>query len=610
MTGKSEEPFEEAKFNRHVARVRLTRGGVMLSAAAASVLLFMLAAARWDGSILVEAQIPGPCDPPNSNPIVCENDLPGAPASEWDVSGAGDPSIQGFATRISVNRGQTVEFKVSTAATAYHIDIYRLGYYGGLGARKVATVLPSATLPQAQPACLTQPSTGLIDCGNWSESASWMVPEAAVSGIYLGRLQRDDASGASHIVFIVRDDARPGDVLFQTSDTTWQAYNRYGGNSLYTGAPAGRAYKVSYNRPFTNRAMTGGPQESWLFNAEYPMVRWLEANGYNVTYSTGVDTDARGPLLLVQKVFMSVGHDEYWSATQRANVEAARDAGVHLAFFSGNEIFWKTRWEISIDGSGTARRTLVCYKETHANAKIDPVAGVWTGTWRDSRFSPPADGGRPENALSGTMFSVNGVRNDVLTVPQAEGRLRLWRNTTVAKLNTGKVASFAAGILGYEWDEDYDNDSRPAGLIRLSSSTHDVTPKYLQDNGNFFGPGTADAHPVVVPARQWRLRLRSGDGAMVVGTRCHTRPSWCCSRHADQAGDDQPPGRHGGSAAHAASGPRPRHGQYRRHGTRFGSDFTLARRVRRCRNPNYDLRHCDRSVRPGREESKSHPMTV
>ena len=100
---------------------------------------------------------------------------------------------------------------------------------------------------------------------------------------------------------------------------------------------------------------------------------------------------------------MSVGHDEYWSGGQRANVTAARDAGVHLAFFSGNEIFWKTRWEPSIDGSNTANRTLVCYKETHANAKIDP-SPEWTGTWRDPRFSPPADGGRPENELSGTIF--------------------------------------------------------------------------------------------------------------------------------------------------------------------------------------------------------------
>src|SRR5207244_3348146 len=112
-------------------------------------------------------------------------------------------------------------------------------------------------------------------------------------------------------------------------------------------APVGRAYKVSYNRPFTNRGTRGdGQAEGFLFQAEYPMIRWLEANGYDVSYASAVDTDRQGATALLQhKVFLSVGHDEYWSAAQRANVEAARGAGVHLAFFSGNEMFWKTRWE-------------------------------------------------------------------------------------------------------------------------------------------------------------------------------------------------------------------------------------------------------------------------
>ncbi len=303
-----------------------------------------------------------PCASP-ANPIVAENCLVGNPASEWDISGAGDSSIQGFATDISVDAGETVSFKIDTNASDYQLDIYRMGYYGGDGARKVATVQPSAALPQNQPNCLTNATTGLLDCGNWAVSASWNVPADATSGIYFAKAVRNDTGGASHIVFIVRDDAGSSDILFQTSDTTWQAYNTYGGNSFYTGngpgtggAANGRAYKVSYNRPFNTRSVDGG--QDWLFNAEYPMVRWLEANGYDVSYFTGVDSDRFGSLIQNHKIFLSVGHDEYWSGNQRANVEAARDAGVHLAFFSGNEVFWKTRWENSY-------RTLVCYKETH-----------------------------------------------------------------------------------------------------------------------------------------------------------------------------------------------------------------------------------------------------
>ncbi len=416
------------------------------------------------------------CDPTVQNPIVCENTLTGNPKSEWDITGIGDSSTQGFASELSVNVGETVAFKINTPSTDYRIDIYRLGYYAGAGARKIATVTPSALLPQTQPACLTDSSTGLIDCGNWGVSASWTVPSTAVSGVYIAKLVRQDATGASHIVFVVRDDSSHSDLLFQTSDTTWQAYNSYGGNSFYTGSPASRAFKISYNRPFNTRVTN---VNSWVFGAEYPMIRFLEANGYNVTYFTGIDTDRRGSLLLQHKVFLSVGHDEYWSGAQRTNVETARGSGIHLAFFSGNAVYWKTRWENSIDGSNSTYKTLVCYKETHADAKIDPTA-AWTGTWRDPRFSPPADGNRPENALQGTAFMVNGPRNDAITVPAAYAAMRFWRNTSVASLSAGQTATFPLGTSGYEWDEVPDNGFGRAGLASMSSTTVDVAPSYLR----------------------------------------------------------------------------------------------------------------------------------
>src|SRR5262245_18644822 len=441
-----------------------------------------------------------------ANPIACENLLPGNLPSEWDITGAGDGTIQGFTTDISVAQGGTVDFKIDTTATAYRIDIYRMGYYGGRGARLITTVRPTVALPQNQPNCLSNATTGLIDCGNWAVSASWQVPANAVSGIYIAKLVKEGGgAGSSHVVFVVRDDDGHSDLLFQTSDTTWQAYNQYGGNSLYVGSPAGRAYKVSYNRPITTRGTT---PEDWVFNAEYPMVRWLESNGYNVSYASGVDTDRAGARLLDHKVFMSIGHDEYWSAGQRANVEAARNAGVHLAFFSGNEVFWKTRWENGTDTSHAPYRTLVTYKETHANAVIDPQdPPTWTGTWRDPRFSPPGDGGRPENALSGTIFTVNGRDIRSILVPSADGKMRFWRNTSVATLAANATATLPNGVLGYEWDEDLDNGFRPAGLIRLSTSTYDV-PSYIQDFGSNYASGTATHHLTM---------YRHSSGALVFG---------------------------------------------------------------------------------------------
>jgi Domain of unknown function (DUF4082)/Bacterial Ig domain/Purple acid Phosphatase, N-terminal domain len=463
----------------------------------------------------------GPCDAPVTNPIACENTKPGS--SDWELSGPMDRSILGFSTDISVNRGGTVSFKVKTDAMLYTLDIYRMGYYAGMGARKIASILPSAALPQTQPACLTNSATGLIDCGNWAVSASWSVPADATSGIYFAKLVRQDTLGASHVFFIVRDDDGRSDLLFQTADTTWQAYNNYGGNSLYVGAPAGRAYKVSYNRPFTTREVSEGARASWVFNAEYPMVRWLEANGYNVSYSTGVDSDRRGGEILEHKVFLSVGHDEYWSAAQRANVEAARAAGVHLAFFSGNEVFWKTRWENSIDGSNTPHRTLVCYKETHAGAKIDPLPNVWTGTWRDPRFSPPADGGRPENALTGTIFTVNGTRTDPIKVSEPHGKLRFWRDTSLADLTPGQEVSLPNGVLGYEWDEDLDNGFRPPGLFAMSSTTI-VVPAKLLDHGSTYGSGAA-THSLTL--------YRHESGALVFGSGT-VQWSWGLDSHHDR----------------------------------------------------------------------------
>jgi hypothetical protein len=442
-----------------------------------------------------------------SNSITAENANAGTPQSVWDLSGVGQYSgfglgktgvthyIEGFADNISVNCGTTINFKINTDSATYKIDIYRLGYYQGNGARLIAT-LPTITKASIQPTPLTNYPIGLVDAGNWSTSASWAVPSTVTSGVYIAKLTRLDIAGANHIPFVVRDDGVVHDIVFQTSDTTWQAYNGWGGYNLYGGAgqstsSTGRAYKVSYNRPFSTRDSIGissGPQD-FVFGAEVCAIRWLEQNGYDVCYMTGVDVDRSGAQLLNRKVYLSVGHDEYWSGNQRANVKAARDAGVHLAFWSGNEIFWKTRWENSTDSSATPYRTLVCYKETIDQQVLDPSdPPTWTGSWRDPRFSPPGDGGNPENALSGTIFMVDAYRTDTLTIPFPMTKLRFWRNTSVAAVQTGS-ASLVKNLLGYEWDEAPDNGFQPAGLIRLSSTTLPVD-SYLLDYGHVVGAYT------------------------------------------------------------------------------------------------------------------------
>jgi uncharacterized repeat protein (TIGR01451 family) len=201
-----------------------------------------------------------------------------------------------------------------------------------------------------------------------------------------------------------------------------------------------------------------------------------------------------------------VGHDEYWSGGQRANVEAARDAGVNLLFWSGNEVYWKTRWETSIAPDGTEYRTLVCYKETWANgtitagaadyANIDP-SSAWTGTWRDLRFAaavdgngnPTATGAVPENALTGQLFGPDGTGEPggALDIPAEFAALRVWRDTGVPL--TG-LLDLAPGILGYEWDTSPEDAFRPAGLVKLSETTIPWSA-ILTDQGNRTAPGIA-----------------------------------------------------------------------------------------------------------------------
>jgi hypothetical protein len=430
--------------------------------------------------------------------IACENTLPGDPPSDWGANnGAGDPTIQGFATSMSVNVGQTENFKIHTPATSYHIDILRIGWYGGDGARKiVSNMLPTATLPQTQPACIndTQP-TGLIDCGNWAVSASWAVPATAVSGLYIAHLVRNDTGGSSLIPFVVRNDSSHSDILFQTDDETWEAYNDYGGNGLYqctsncppgTSASYTGAAAVSYNRPGPGTTNT-----VWFMYAEYPMIRFLEENGYDLSYTSGLDMSQPGATSIIEqhKIYLTAGHDEYWSGQQRANVQAALNAGVNMAFFTGNEVFWKTRFAASIDGSNTPSRTLVTYKETHFNAPMDPQdPPTWTGSWMDPRFSPPADGGQPQNALTGQLFTVNAGTTDI-AVPAYYSKLRFWRNTPVASLAPGQSTTLDPGVgtLGYEWDVDADNGFRPAGLMDLSSTT-DTAAQPFTDYGSITTP--------------------------------------------------------------------------------------------------------------------------
>ena len=220
-------------------------------------------------------------------------------------------------------------------------------------------------------------------------------------------------------------------------------------------------------------------------------------------------------MLTRHKLFLSVGHDEYWSGQQRSNVETARDSGLNLAFFSGNEVFWRIRWEEDF-------RTLVVYKESQEKVKKDPEVAEWTGTWRDGRPINPL-GARPENSLTGTIFTVNAWRHDALEVPHRYAGLRFWRHTGVARLpGPGTKRLLKPGLLGHEWDEDLDNGHRPPGLVRLSETAVDNL-WMIQDYGANYDSGSATHHLVM---------YRSVAGSLVFGAGT-VQWSWGLDPHHD-----------------------------------------------------------------------------
>ena len=461
-----------------------------------------------------------------SNLVALENLKQGAPPEEWGLSAPPNGTIEGFTSEFSVSAGEELQFKIDTDASAYRIDIYRLGYYGGDGARLIESISHD-TGATSQPDPNVNTTTGLVDAGNWSVTDTWTTPSDLVSGVYIAKLVRLDGTfGESHVPFVIRNDSSSSDIVLQTDDTTWQAYNSWGGHSLYDGSVA-----VSYNRPFSQdmpSSDAGVPDTNLglLFSYTYPAIRWLEQNGYDVSYISGIDTARDPTALLDHKMFISAGHDEYWSGTQRANVEAARDAGVNLAFWGGNDVYWRTWWEPSVDGTQDFR-TLISYKTgvcascscgnpgACTNLGNPDPSGEWTGLWRDLNAAT-AYGIKPENNLTGTFYMVFNSESegyDLLVVDFSYSKYALWRNTSVADLQPGE--SIALGdYLGYEWNVDPLNSSRPNGLIHLSSTTAPIAP--LPGPGSAFYNGYQYTPPEPSGYATHNLTLyRAESGALV-----------------------------------------------------------------------------------------------
>lgn len=298
---------------------------------------------------------------PAKSRIAEENEKPGT--RDWMLSSTRiDPAtkyrcpwVEGYCSHTSIASGDTLKIFVSTnPASQFTIDIYRMGYYGGDGGRLMTSLGPFEGKTQPDPEIGPK---RVRDC-NWEVSAEVRIPDDWPSGVYLGKLTAEREGLQSYVVFIVRDDRR-ADLVFQCSDNTWLAYNRWPSQfSLYDDGKDqwywGGGVQVSYNRPYGkycqifDAPLSTGSGEFLLW--EFPFVYWLEEAGYDVTYISNVDTHGNPATLLRGKGLLSVGHDEYWSIEMFNNVKAAVEAGVNVGFFSGNAVCGR----VLFDESGRA----------------------------------------------------------------------------------------------------------------------------------------------------------------------------------------------------------------------------------------------------------------
>src|ERR1041385_1418412 len=396
--------------------------------------------------------------------VARENAQPGSPGGTEPTRGTG---ISGYVLPASVQAGQKIGIAVSTTATTYDLDFYRMGWYGGSRGRLVRTMHGLAGRDQGAwtpqtfgvrncSTCTYDAATGLLD-PRWAVTSSLAVPTSWLSGDYLVRMTTP-AGDVAYAQFVVRSDRSRSDVLAVLPLNTYQAYNNWGGKSLYGTNSTGpetrasgefrlAATQVSLERPYANLA---------AIRQDLETVAFLEREGFDVTYATSVDLDRDPNLLARHRVSISVGHDEYWSRAMRDHVEHARDTGTNLLFLGGNDVFWQVRY--GRGASGADHSVLICYR----SAAIDPVAA---GSPADAtvRFAEPPLS-RPETTLTGTIHTdpITQQPADWVVAPAAPAWLLAGTSLV--------PGSTIPGLVGVECDRFDPGLPVPPGAVIVSSS--------------------------------------------------------------------------------------------------------------------------------------------
>ncbi len=398
---------------------------------------------------------PGPSPAPvRSDALAAENGLAGSAA--WDRRRA-IGAAEAYLGAASAAPGGAVVLHARGSGPV-DVEWYRLGWYGGAGARLLRT--DRAVALGRQPAARVDPATGLAEA-RWGPALTTTAPIGVPSGMLLAVLRDRAGRGVASVPLVLRPDplaARRAPVLFVSAAATWQAYNPWAGVDLYAntaGAPVPpsrgrRAVRVSFGRPYQ---LDGGA--GLLRRWEIQFVRWMERSGRDVEYIADVDLEQNPSLADGRRLLVMAGHPEYWSRPMRTRVEAAVASGTNVAFLTGNEVYWQVRLEDGPAGPGTR---IVCYKSRTLDPMTASQPALTTCRWRDAPVSDP------EATLVGQMSSgiVRRVRDWIVESPDHW----LYEGT---RLRSGDALR---NLVGQEFDSLVP-DLAPPGTVVLAASPVD-----------------------------------------------------------------------------------------------------------------------------------------
>jgi hypothetical protein len=456
---------------------------------------------------------------PEASWVIAENQRPGTTA--WEINGTPPGTIAGFADHTSAELGNTITLYVTTDASTYVVRAYRMGYYGGAGARLIWT--SAAAHGAVQPPCPVTPVTNMVECNNWSPSLKFVITSAFVQGDYL--LELVGAGGQkSYVPLTVALPSSNAAILVKNDIYTWQAWNPFGGYDFYSGLgscaptypPCNRARVVSFDRPY---GYVDGAAD--FLGQEYPLVRLLEQFGLDVTYTTDVAVDQDPNLVLHHKVILSLGHDECWSLDERRAVQTASGQGVNVVFFGASPVLRHVRPQASPLGSD---REVVDYRdstEDPLDGRGDPLevtGNTWSvapASWSEVPFVGAEytgyvrPGRRPVPMVvtdaSAWLYHGTALTNgstipgvilgdfDQYAVGQAPANVQILAHSPVPLTEVQTNTSIPASDVTY-----YSNPASGAGIFDTGSTTWipmlQATPVLQQITGNLlalFGGGPA-----------------------------------------------------------------------------------------------------------------------